>query len=289
MSIARRLAMMIVASSVLWPPRGADGALLAYDAFDYAPAGSDLLGNAGGSGFATSWRAGGFNASNHSNYDIQGGSLSFGGLRTNGNRVQSSSIQAIGGLTRDFNTPLGAPGTTRYISFLLRPEGTLNAGAFNGFLGVVIEQPLEPELFIGKPGGGAVNRYVMEDRGGAVQTVSTTAPVVGETVFFVLKAVFATGNDQFTLFVNPVPGAPEPVGGLTKSNSDVGNVAGLTIYSTGAFSADEFRLGETFADVTPIPEPAAMPQLLLLAVGVSFLARQLVRKLPSTLSCDALR
>ncbi len=283
MRISRRWIIVIVASSILFLPLTADAALLAYDGFDYAPTGSDLLGDAGGFGFSTSWRSGGFNASNHTNYDIQGGSLSFGSLQTNGNQVQTSSSQAIAGLTRDFNAPLGAPGTTRYFSFLLRPEGTLNAGAFNGFLGVVFEQPFEPELFIGKPGGGAVNRYVLEDRGGSLQVASTLAPVVGETVFFVLKAAFAAGNDQFTLFVNPVPGAPEPSGGVAKNNSDVGNVEGLTIYSTGAFSIDEFRLGESFADVTPIPEPAAVLQVLLLAIGVSRQARRLVWRTPSPL------
>jgi hypothetical protein len=61
------------------------------------------------------------------------------------------------------------------------------------------------------------------------------------------------------MYVNPVPGGPEPGAGLVKNNSNVSNVAGVTLYSTGAFSIDELRLGETFADVTPaIPEPASM-------------------------------
>ena len=83
---------------------------------------------------------------------------------------------AIAGLTRDFSTPLGTPGTTRYASFLLRPEGTLQGGAFNGFFGVVFEQPLEPELYIGKPGAAAIDRYVLEDRGGALQVASMQLP-----------------------------------------------------------------------------------------------------------------
>ena len=98
---------------------------------------------------------------------------------------------------------------------------------------------------------------MLEDRGGALQISSGVPTVVGETVFLVLKAEFTAGNDQFTLYVNPVPGAPEPGAGTVKNNSNVGTVAGLTIYSTGAFSIDELRLGETFADVTPVvPEPA---------------------------------
>jgi hypothetical protein len=254
----RRLVSLVVASVFLFPMT-ADAALLAYDGFNYAPAGSDLLGNNGGFGFSTPWRPGGFNASINTNYDLQTGSLSFGGLVTGGNRVSTTAVTAIAGLTRDFLTPLGVPGTTRYASFLLRPEGQLQAGAFNGFFGVVLEQPVEPELFVGKPGGGAIDRYVLEDRGGSLQVASSTAPVVGETVFLVLKSQFTAGNDAFTLYINPTPGGPEPGAGLIKNNSNVGTVAGLTLYSTGAFSVDEFRLGETFADVTPaVPEPASV-------------------------------
>ena len=111
----------------------------------------------GGSfGFATPWAPGGFNASFNTNYDIANGSLSSGPLLTSGNRATSGITTAIAGLTRSFATPIGTPGTTRYYSFLLRPEGTLNQGAFNGFLGLNLEapDPAEPELFVGKPGDG---------------------------------------------------------------------------------------------------------------------------------------
>lgn len=265
----RRLVLLIVASAANLLPTVAEAALLAYDGFDYAPAGSDLLGNSGGFGFSTPWRPGGFNASINTNYDLQSGSLPSGGLVTSGNRVSTNAVTAIAGLTRDFLTPLGVPGTTRYASFLLRPEGQLHGGVFNGFFGVVLEQPVEPELFVGKPGGGAIDRYVLEDRGGSLQVSSGVPTVVGETVFLVLKAEFIAGNDQFTLFMNPVPGAPEPATGTVKNNSNAGTVAGLTIYSTGAFSIDELRLGETFADVTPaVPEPATVLLALWSAVAV---------------------
>jgi hypothetical protein len=251
-------------------PNAADAALLAYDGFDYTPAGSDLLGKNGGFGFSTAWRPGGFNASINTNYDVQTGSLPSGGLLTSGHRVSTNAVAAIAGLTRDFVTPLGASGTTRYASFLLRPEGQLHGGAFNGFFGVNLEQPGEPELYVGKPGGGAIDRYVLEDRGGSLQVASSTITEVGETVFLVLKAQFTAGNDQFTLYVNPVPGAPEPGAGLVKNNSNVGTVAGVTLYSTGAFSIDEFRLGETFADVTPaVPEPGSVTFSLLFAVAMT--------------------
>jgi hypothetical protein len=272
---ARLLAVCAVTASIALASLVAEAALQSYDGFNYTPAGSNLLGNAGGFGFNTPWRAGGFNASNNVNYDVQNGSLSFGPLLTTGNRVQSQAVGAIAGLTRDFSTPLGTPGTTSYASFLLRPEGTLHGGAFNGFFGIVFEQPLEPELFIGKPGGLAINRYVLEDRGGSLQVASNPAPVVDQTVFLVVKAEFAAGNDQFTLYLNPTPGGPEPATGLVKSGSDIGTVAGVTIYSTGAFSLDEFRLGDTFADVTPaVPEPSSLAVAFAAITALPLLLRR---------------
>ena len=99
-----------------------------YEGFDYSSVGSDLNGNSGGNGFAGPWVPGGYNASLFDNYDIAAGSLTFGSLVVSGNRVHSSAVNAIAGLTRPLSEPFGAAGTTRYISFLVRPEGTLGAG-----------------------------------------------------------------------------------------------------------------------------------------------------------------
>jgi hypothetical protein len=255
-------------------PASADA--VAYDGFAYSPAGSDLVTSNGGSGFAGPWAPGGFNASLTTNYDVAAGSLSFLNLATGGNSVTSGATGAIAGISRALASPVGADGTTAYFSVLLRPEGTLGAGAFNGFFGVTLETAGEPELFFGKPGAGATGQYVVEDRGGSGQVASGTNAVVGETALLVLKAQFgagAGGNDVFTLYVNPTPGGPEPLAGAVKSNSNIGSVTGLTIYSTGAFSVDELRVGPTFADVTPtaVPVPAAAwgGLLLLSGLGVS--------------------
>jgi hypothetical protein len=242
-----------------------EAALNAYELFGYAPAGADLSGQGGAPsfGFSSPWAPGGFNASISNNYDLATPSLSFGSLLTNGGRTASLPTTAIAGLTRNLSSPLGTPGTIQYLSFLLRPEGTLNAGAFNGFFGLNLESPTEPELFIGKPGDGAIGNYVIEDRGGAGQSVSNFLAAPGQTVLLVLKAEFNPGgaaNDRFSLYVNPTPGGPEPGSASAfKNDSNLGTVSGLTLYSTGAFSIDELRVGDTFADVTPVvPEPGAL-------------------------------
>jgi hypothetical protein len=235
--------------------------LLSYEPFNYRNIGADLQGSsgAGSFGFATPWLPGGFNASIFDNYDIAASSLSFGNLLTAGNRASSGPVNAIAGLTRDFAAPIGAAGTTRYYSFLLRPEGTLNQFLFNGFFGVTLESPDEPELFTGKPGGDAITQYVIEDRGGSGQHASAVPVVIDQTALLVVKAEFLDLNDRFTLYVNPTPGGPEPLVGTLKFDSNLSTVSGFTLYSTGAFSVDELRLGETFADVTPgVPEPGAL-------------------------------
>jgi hypothetical protein len=263
----------------------ARGDLVAYDGFDYGPIGADLLSANGGVGFMGSWRAGGFNASINTNYDLTDDLLSFGPLVRTGNAVRTAAVNSIAGVMRDLTQPLGQGGTTAYVSFLIQPEGVLHAGAFNGFLGLVLESPTEPELFVGKPGAGAIDHWVLEDRGGSGQFASGVETTSTATALLVVKAEFAVaGNDTFTLYVNPTLGDPEPATGVVKSNANVGTVTGLTIYSTGAMRIDEIRLGETFADVTPIvPEPAG---IVLWSVAASALIASRRRGGRSLVRCN---
>lgn len=255
----RRLSLLAVATLfALGLGMSARADLTAYEPFNYGPEGFGLVGKSGGGsfGFSSPWAAGGFNASVHNNYVVDEQSLSYQNLLTSGGSARSGPTNAIAGLTRNFFTPLGTAGTVRYYSFLLRPEGTLHEGAFSGFFGLNLESPGEPEIYAGKPGGGQIAQYVIEDRGGGGQVPTGVSAAVGETTFLVVKADFRGGSDVFTLYVNPTPGGPEPASGVVKS-SPFGTASGFTLYSTGAFSVDELRLGTTYADVTPaIPEPS---------------------------------
>ncbi|MEM9659063.1 MAG: hypothetical protein AAF961_11945, partial [Planctomycetota bacterium] len=121
-----------------------------------------------------------------------------------------------------------------------------------------------------------INRYVVENRGGDLQVASNVTPIAGETSLLVLKAQFTGGADTFSLFVNPTLGDAEPLTPDAVRTASIGLAQGLTVYSSGAFSLDEIRLGETFGDVTPIPEPAALAQLILAALALTALARRSV-------------
>jgi hypothetical protein len=211
-----------------------------------------------GSGFTGAWATGGFNAF-ASGYTAAEKSLVFSGLATTPGRVIAGAFPAINGATRSLAQPLGADNTTAYVSVLIRPQGTLDAGIFNGFFGVTLNGAGSQDLFVGKPGAGETHEYVLESRGGAGQVSSGVPTVAGQTVLLVVKAEFLAGNDMFTLYVNPTPGEAEPAAGTIKSDQNLGTVSKVGIYSTGAFEVDELRIGATYADVTPRMSFAGTP------------------------------
>lgn len=250
----------------------ASAALLAYEGFNYGSPGADLVGQNGGTGFSGPWVAGGFNASISNNFDRNSLSIPASGLSTSGGSVLAGvRNDAISGVSRTLTTSLGSVGTTAYVSAVLQPAGVIGAGLYSGFFGLTLESPTEPEIFVGKPGSGT-NNYAIEERGGSNQRVTTTAAVVGQPMLLVLKAEFKAGADTFTLYLNPTPGAPEPASGFVL-NATVGSVSALTLYSTGAFSTDELRVGQTFADVTPVPEPS-LAALVWLGMMGAFMRRR---------------
>jgi hypothetical protein len=201
----------------------------------------------GGTGFAGPWAQGGFNAF-ASGYVPLDRSLCHPRLRSEGGSVSGAAFQAINGAIRDLAQPLGAG--TVYMSFLIQARGTLHEGIFNGFFGLTLNGSLGNDLFIGKPGAGAVAQYVLEHRGGFGQVPSSGSAATGRTTLLVLKAEFMPGNDLFTLYVDPA-GRTEPTSGVIKADLDLGTVSQIGIYSSGAFAVDEIRIATSHAEVLP--------------------------------------
>ena len=204
-----------------------------------------------GVGFGGPWTQGGFNVF-ASGYVPEDRTLCYPHLQTSAGSVSGGAFSEINGAIRNLASPIGADGTTVYLSFLVQPQGTLNEGIFNGFFGLTLNGSLGNDFFVGKPGAGSEQQYVLETRGGSGQVPSGAAVVVGRTTLLVVKVQFLAGNDTFTLFVDPTPGRPEPASSIIKSDLDLGTVSKIGIYSTGAFIVDEIRLGTTFADVLPV-------------------------------------
>jgi len=99
--------------------------------------------------------------------------------------------------------------------------------------------------------------------------VGPHATAIGKTVLMVLRADFQTGTDTFRLHVDPMPGEPEPaLPDAVKSDTDVGTVDGIGTFSSGAFSFDEIRVGQSYSDVVFVPEPSTLEMLAVAALGV---------------------
>jgi hypothetical protein len=85
-----------------------------------------------GVGFSGPWAQGGFNAF-ASGYIQNPYSLSYPSLVAgSGGSVSGDAFAAINGAIRDLAQPVGADGTTVYLSFLVQPNGVLSQGLFNG-------------------------------------------------------------------------------------------------------------------------------------------------------------
>ncbi|MFO0925342.1 MAG: PEP-CTERM sorting domain-containing protein [Pirellulales bacterium] len=254
--------------------RGASAGLIVYEGFERGATGLDVSGAGGGLGFSSIWSPGGFNASQSTNYDIGASSLSFGGLPTSGRSGTTASTLSIAGLRRPLLQSIG-PSETFYMSVLLRPEGTVGQGAFNGFFGLYLDSINGDanDLFLGKTGNG--NQYSLETRGGAGSVMSNITAVSGQTSMLILKGEMQSGNDIFTLWVNRPLGSSEPLtNDAVKTDLDLNSFNAIVLYSTGAFSIDEIRIGQTFADVTAVPEPSSLLLAGACAPGLLIAARR---------------
>jgi hypothetical protein len=162
---------------------------------------------------------------------------------------------------RTLAAPLGADGATRWLSVVMQRTGGLGAAG-----GLVIGSPTPQGaagLFVGNPIDGEF--YGLGRQGGAGTPTSPSQVPVTDQAQLVVRLLFAPGNDTFDLFVNPPLGGPPPATPDAALSFDLGTantLVELSVPSVGAgaagYVADELRIGNTFADVTPVPEPSAL-------------------------------
>lgn len=81
---------------------------------------------------------------------------------------------------------------------------------------------------------------------------------IGKTFFGVIRIDFTEGVDPVYLYLNPQPGAPEPATpSASLINLNVNFLNMVSLAGPGGVGYDSLRIGTTYADVTPVPEPAS--------------------------------
>lgn len=160
----------------------------------------------------------------------------------------------------------GADGTTLFLSLLARTTSAM-AAAFRLKLG-----GSSRNVFVENT---ATGWSLNENAAGAVATTATLS--LNTTTLLVVRINFITGiGDTISLWVNPTLGAPLGTANATLNTTvDFGGLASIiTRPSTvNAMTLDEFRMGISYAAVTPfsavVPAPAAPSGLIATANSAS--------------------
>ncbi|WP_428304372.1 PEP-CTERM sorting domain-containing protein [Lacipirellula sp.] len=242
------------------------GAPLAYDDFNYTPVGSDLDGKGGGGsfGFSNNW-------SGQTSYNIGAGNLARPGapLPAFGNSVTAVAFGENRGIDRLLSSPLGTEGTSAYISVLIQPQGILHQGAFTGWFGLVLRG--STDVGIGMSSfGDEIGLEV-----GFERAATNVKAAIGQTFFGVIRIDFTEGVDPVYFYLNPQSGSPEPaVPSASLINLNVNFLDMVSLTGPGGVGYDSLRIGTTYADVTPIPEPSTLALTSCVAMWVGMACRK---------------
>jgi len=283
------------ASATPTGPGSAGGTLLAYEPFGEAA--GPLTGASGGGdfGWGAAWLEQ-FGSTVVPGYDVTTTSpLTYTGLATTGNYgIGGYSYQSVGrqldvsanGVFSSYlsNGLIGAPGTSIWISFLLREDANPSNGQINAVYlnpaggGSSWETNAANTLGIGYFGStsndASGNPYWSLNYAGT--TVQTTVPVVqGASTLFVVQVMFGAsgGQNQVYLFVNPTSlggSAPTTVSAQYATSSSLAfqSIAYEGGYTTNESSLDEIRVGTSYAVVTPaVPAAPSAPTGLTATAG----------------------
>ena len=259
------------AAGFLLVSSGAHAAIQAEDGFDYGTtvdgnSSTNLNGKDGGSGFTSGY----FDAANA---EVTSGSLAdpSGKLQTSGNSILSSVDGGNNGSKlnagRAFSNSF-TDGDTFWASYLFRTE---NAGQFGNvaLLTNAVSGSTNANFNFGyanalADGSGNDRLGIQDTTGGGNHAASSTQLQVDTTYFLAIKAQLSSGNDTIEFFIDPDPGASASTlsADATATGIDAGTIEGISFNANsqqvGAQTTfDEFRIGDSWDDVSPVPEPSA--------------------------------
>lgn len=260
-----------------------EAALLLYDGLDYTPIGSDLTSNNGGSsGGGASWDGAWAVGENNGNPEVTqviAGGLSYGSLVSEGNASEDNVGNDSLGNARPFTGVSTSDGTSLWFSSLIDPTATDNK-LYNGWF--TNESKLN-----GDDGFGWIFEPVNDTSATITPYISAEGSASSVFSYGIDDAILVVGridfsdtadSDDLRLWIDPTIGGAAPSDASATASFLGGEfVDGGSFFAVGANNGgeavfDEFRLGNTFSDVTPVPEPHSAA--LLLVAGALLLVRR---------------
>jgi len=255
----------------------ARAALLGYDGFDYSAGSLAGRGLPTDPGFSTSWTQSGANGGN-----VVLTSLSYANLQTSGGAANLSGAGTtlnFRSLSRIYDDPSDSSTGEIWWSYLMRP-GAYTGIPFAGlsfYTDAISGSAASDTDFATATRDSNGLKYGFSDLDFTTNFFTTSvAPTNGVTALIVGRIILGGGanttannQDLIQLYVNPM------IGGVTPPSDANANVTAnfqtirFAAQNGAPFIIDEFRLGESFADVTPVvPEPSTCALMMLGAAGM---------------------
>ena len=245
MSKLMRMLLLVVSALTLSTASG-QAAVIAYEPFDY-PAGATTGAN-GGIGWTNAWSAG-------ATFTVVDGGLTQDSLAVSGNKASG-----VPDASHNFS---GVNSGSLWLSFLsYTPSG--------GMAKVQLVNSAWGGVTFGKEGWWG--KYMLSGDSSSISANNTQSLILARVDFNISGA-----QDVARMWVYPSSGslpteAPSDASAAaTKTLTDVGTLYFIRLNVDASSAADEIRLGTTFADVAPVPEPATM---VLIGMGAVALLRR---------------
>jgi hypothetical protein len=260
----------------------AHAALIAYDGFNYTAGTLSGKGLPTDAGFSTSWTQSGTNGGN-----VVATGLSYGDLQTLGGAVDLSGAGTtlnFRGLNNVYDAPADSSTGEIWWSYLIKP-GAYTGIPFAGlsfYTDAISGVAATDTDFATATRDNSGLKYGFSDLDVTTNFFTTSVvPTNGITTLIVGRLILdggtnsgANDQDRIHLYVNPVIGGAAPA---SDGNANVtANFRTIRFASqNGApFTIDEFRIGESFADVTPVvPEPSTCCLMMFGLVGTYLIRR----------------
>jgi hypothetical protein len=196
-------------------------------------------------------------------------------LTTSGNSLDFGNKSAM----RAWNVPTSfstVSNSTLWASFLVDPTGTVNKlfvlpFGNAGYTVSGTNYQFGAGAYLNNVTGWTIGAQIRTSGAGGYAAPVTMLPLnQNQTYLIVMEFTYNGGNglDTEQLWVNPTLGNSGPLGGDVTTGTVTGTLD-LSGYwflrggSTAAGVVDELRIGDTYSDVVPVPEPSTLALSLI--------------------------